>query len=208
MAWMRRLSRTRVSLLLLLMAAPAVCAAPDAILHTGPGTTIDGIAAIDGMRVFGGKTVSTPRGHVSDLILRGTALRMLGDTQLRFNGDSAELIAGAVLLTTNSQFKITSRCATVTPRSDDSRYLVQTQGKLVYVGAQKNDVAVKSRKTAVVNSGKTVAVYCAAPAEDIVTLGNDAGAKIAMAVSSAGAAAAGTSPLWDMSASSPAKPEP
>jgi hypothetical protein len=205
MAWMRRLFRTQVFLLLLLLAAPAVCTAPAAILHTGPGTTVDGIPAFDGMRVSGGQTVNTPPGHVGDLIMRGTVLRLLGDTQLRFNGDSAELIGGAVLLTTYSQFRITSGCATVTPRSDDSRYLVQTQKKLVYVGAQKNDVTVKSRRTMVVNSGKTVAVYCAAPAADIVTLGSDAGAKIALAISAAGAVAAGTSPLWDMSATSPTK---
>jgi hypothetical protein len=126
-----------------------------------------------------------------------------GDTQLHFNGDSAELISGAVLLTTNSRFKITSGCATVTPRSNDSSYFVETHGKLLHVGAQKNDVDVKTLKTSTVKAGKTVAVNCAAPAEDIVTLGSDKGAKIAIAVSSAAAAAVGTSVLWNMSASSP-----
>jgi hypothetical protein len=79
---------------------------------------------------------------------------------------------------------------------------VQLKGTIVFVTAQQSDVMVKSLTTRRVNSGKTVAVYCAAPAQDIVQLGSDAGAKIAMGVSSAGAIVVGTWPA-NMSPSSP-----
>jgi hypothetical protein len=200
---MRRVSRVRLTLLwLILLAYPALCAAPEAILHASPGTTVDGAAAIDGMRVFAGQALVTPRNRASDLILKGTSLRLLGDSQLRYNGDSAELISGAVLLTTSSRFTITSGCANATPPTDASRYLVQLKGKIVFITAQESDVVVKSHKTLRVNAGKTVAVYCAAPAQDIVQLGSDAGAKVAMGVASAGAIVAGTWPA-NMSPSSP-----
>jgi hypothetical protein len=210
---MRPVSRLRLQLLwLFLLASPAVCAAPEAILHAGLGATVDGAAAIDGMRIFAGQTLATPPGRFSDLILRGTSLRILGNTQLRFNGDSAELISGAVLLTTSNRFSISSGCAQATPPADTSRYLIQLKGKIVFVTAQQSEVIVKSQKTRRVSPGKTVAVYCAAPAQDIVGLGSEAGAKIAMGVSSAATVAAGTLPLVSsqpqssMSPPSPSEP--
>lgn len=187
---------------------PAICAAPEGILHSGPGTTVDGTAALDGMHVSSGQLLRTSSGRFSELLLRKSSLQLLGDTTLQFNGDSAELVAGGVLLNTSARFPVQSGCADVAPIMETSaRYLVQVQAKVVYVTAQEGDVRVHSRKEVRVKAGKSVAVYCATPAQNIVFLGADTLPKAIMA----GAAAASPAILFprskqDMSATSPSRP--
>ena len=168
-------------LVLILITIPSVCAAPGGILHTGPGTTIDGTAAIDGMHVLGGQLLRTATGHFSELFTRGSSLRLLGNTRLQFLGTSADLLAGGVSLSTSTQFSTRSDCAYITPRSlVPSRYLVQVQDRTVYVTAQQEATTVKARKAVTVPAGKTVAVYCGSAAQNIVFLSTDLPAKVIM----------------------------
>ena len=204
---MRRAFRIRLGLLVALVAIalPAICAAPEGILHPGPGTTVDGTPALDGMHVFGGQLLRTPHGQFGDLFTGGSSLRLLGDTKLRFDGDSAELVEGGVALNTTSRFSVRTGCTEVTPlTATAARYTVQLQQKTVYVTAERNDVTVRARKTVRVPAGKAVAVFCAAPKQDIVFVGKALPAKIIM-----GAAVAGMpTPLalkQDMSSSSPSQ---
>ncbi|MGZ4814405.1 MAG: hypothetical protein ACXVZV_03290 [Terriglobales bacterium] len=185
------LPRSRVAVIVIaaaLLAQYAMCAPPDGILRTGPGTTIDGTAALDGMHVFGGQLLRTAAGRFSELLTHGTSLRLLGDTQVRFNGGSADLLTGGLMLNSSTRFATRSECVNVTPQSEiASRYLVQVHDKVVYVTAQQNDVIVTARKTVRVPSGKTVAVYCEQPAQPILFVGSSAAAKVIM-----GAAVAAT----------------
>lgn len=200
---MRRAFRIRLSLLYLFLALPALCAAPEGILHPGPGTTVDGTPALDGMHVFGGQLLHTPHGQFSDLLTQSSSLRLLSDTKLQFDGDSAELVEGGVALNTTSRFPVRTGCAEVTPLTVAmARYTVQLQQKTVYVTAEQNDVTVRARKAVRVTAGKTVAVYCGTAAQSIVFLGRDLPAKIIMGSAVAGMPA----PLvlkQDMSSSSP-----
>jgi hypothetical protein len=173
--------------LVLLVCVSGLCAAPEGILHPGPGTTVDGTIAPEGMHVFGGQLLQTIPGRFSELLTRGSSLKLLGDTKLLFNDNSGELISGGVVLSTSSQFAVASGCASVTPLSTNARYMVQLQKSTIYVTAQQNSVAVKTRKTVHVDAGKTVAVYCASVAQSIVFLGRDLPAKVIM-----GSAAAAT----------------
>lgn len=182
-----------------------MCAAPEGILHPGPGTTVDGTPALDGMHVFGGQLLHTPHGQFSDLLTQSSSLRLLGDTKLQFEGDSAELVEGGVALNTTSRFPVRTGCAEVTPLTVAmARYTVQLQQKTVYVTAEQNDVTVRARKTVRVPAGKSVAVYCGTAAQNIVFLGRDTAAKVIM-----GAAVAGMpAPVvlkQDMSSSSPSQ---
>ena len=171
-----------------------MCAAPEGILHSSPGTTVDGVTARDGMHVFGGQLLRTPHGQFSDLLTRGTSVRLLSDTKLQFEGDSAELVEGGVALNTSTRFAVHTGCAEITPLAPiPSRYTVQRQQKTVYVTANESDVTVRAKKTVRVGSGKTVAVYCAAAGEDIVFVGaSNLAADVAMGV---GGAAAGAAPF-------------
>jgi hypothetical protein len=86
----------------------ALCAAPEAILHTGPGTTLDGEAAFDGMRIFGGQLLRTPAGQFSELLLPGNSIRLLGGSSSTYYGDSTELLSGGVALNTSTRFAVHS----------------------------------------------------------------------------------------------------
>jgi hypothetical protein len=186
----------------MLVALPAVCAAPEGILHSSPGMTVDGTAAMDGMHIFGGQMLRTPHGQFGDLLTRGSSLRMFSDTRLEFEGDSAELVQGAVALKTSTRFRLRTGCAEVTPLGPGmARYTVQLQDKTVYVTADEQDVSVRAKKNVRVPTHKTVAVYCAAAAQNIVFVGSDLGPKVAMGASSAGAGALAALP--DLSASGP-----
>ncbi len=188
--------------LVLLLAVPAICAAPEGILHTSGGTTVDGIVAIDGMHIFGGQVLRTPHSQFGDLLTRGSSLRLLSDTKLVFDGDSAELLEGGVALNTSTKFRVRTGCAEVTPvGSGTSRYTVQLQQKTVYVTADQSEVTVRARKEVRVATRKTIAVYCGAAAQNIVFIGSDMGTKVALGAGSAGAAVIATMP--DISAESP-----
>ncbi len=178
-----------ILLAIVMTAISAVCAAPEGVLHTvGRGTTVNGNPALDGMHVFGGQLLHTDPGRVSDLLTRGSSLRLLGDTSLQFNGNSADLLQGGLALSTSTQFPTSSGCARITPlAATPSRYLVQVYQKVVYVTAEQNDVNVTARKTVRVASGKTVAVYCASAAQNIVSLGKDLPAKVIMGSAAAAA---------------------
>ncbi len=186
---LRKRQLRRVALLVLLLnSLCGVCAAPEGILHAAVGTTVDGTMALEGMRVFAGQTLRTSPGRLSELLTRGGSLRLLGDTQLEFKGDSAELIHGGVLLNTGRGFEVQSDCAKVSAEPNASvRYLVQRIDQLVYVTVQQNDATVTSRKSVHVPMGKTVAVYCSQAAQPIVFVGSKVPAKVMM-----GAAAAAT----------------
>ena len=189
------------------MAVPAICAAPEGILHASPGATVDGTAALDGMHVFGGQILRTPHGQFGDLLTRGSSLRLLSDTKLQFHGDSAELMEGAVALNTSTQFSIETGCAEVTPvGTGHVRYTVQLQQKTVFVTADENEVTVRAKREVRVPSHKAVAVYCGAAAQNIVFIGGETGAKVAFGVGSAGAGAAAVlHPKEDVSASDPGR---
>lgn len=189
---------------LLFLALPAICAAPEGILRSSPGTTVDGTVAPDGMHIFGGQILRTPHGQFGDLLTRGTSLRLLSDTKLEFDGDSAELIEGGVALTTSTKFRVHTGCADVVPAaSSSSRYTVQLQQKTVYITADDRDLTVRAKKEVRVPTHKTVAVYCGAVAQDIVFLGREAGPKIVLGAGAAGSAAAAVLPRNDISAESP-----
>lgn len=190
------LSKLRICCwLLLLLTAPAICAAPEGILHSSPGVTVDGTVAMDGMHIFGGQILRTPRGQFGDLLTRGSSLRLLSDTKLLFDGDSAELIEGGVALNTSTRFRVKTGCAEVTPIGPGiSHYTVQLQQKTVYVTAEQNEVSVRAKREVRVSMHKTVAVFCGAAAQNIVFLGSDAVPKVALGASSAGAAAAAVLP--------------
>ena len=149
---------------------------------------------MDGMHIFGGQLLLTPRGTFSELLTRGSSLRLMGDTRLTFNGDSAELVQGGVALNTSTRFWIHTGCAEVTPLATATvRYTVQLQDKTVYVTAEQGDVTVRSRKATRVSAGKTAAVYCGAAGQNIVVVGGGSlPANVAMGAASAGAAGAAT----------------
>lgn len=188
---------------LVAIALPAICAAPEAVLYPGTGTTVDGTVAIEGMHVFGGQLVRTRHGQFGDLFTGGSSLRLLGDSKLRFDGDSAELFAGGVMLNTSSGFPVQCGCVRVKPSNTSARYLIQLQEKTVYVTAQKNEVSVRAKKTVRVDTGKTVAVYCGTAAQNIVFLGSDTASKVIMGVGMAGTPIAPLLKSGNMSSSSP-----
>ena len=164
---------------------------------------MDGTAALEGMHVFSGQVLQTSPGRYSDLLTHGGSLRLLSNTKLQFNGDSAELIEGGVQTNTSSQFSVRSGCASVTPSSGTGvRYLVQWLNHTLYVTAEQEEITVKSRKAVHVSKGKTVAVYCAQATQPIAFVGSDVTAKVIM-----GAAASATPlsalPKSEMSSSSP-----
>jgi hypothetical protein len=180
----------------------AICAGPEGILHPGVETTVDGTIALDGMHVFGGQILRTGNGRYSELLTRGSALRLLGDTKLQFKGDSADLLAGGLLLSTSTRFPTQSGCVQVTPDlMTASRYLVQVQKKTVYVSAEQNQITVTARRSVRVPAGKTVAVYCGSAAQSIVFVGKDLAPKIIMGTSAASA------PFAALPASGGAKPD-
>ncbi len=178
-----------------------MCAAPEGILRSSGGATVDGTAAMDGMRIFGGQIVRTAHGQFGDLLTRGGSLRLLSDTKVEFDGDSAELMEGAVSLNTSAKFRVRTSCAEVTPLPGHVRYTVQLQQKTVFVTADESDVTVRAKKEVRVPVHKTVAVYCGAAAQNIVFIGSDAGMKAAMGAGAAGAAGAAVLPRADISAS-------
>jgi len=171
---------TTLLVAMLLASLAAVCAAPEGIIHSSSGTTVDGTPALEGMHIFGGQMLRTGPGRFSETLTHGSSLRLFGDTKLEFNDNSAELISGGVLLSTASRFSVQSGCANITPQDSTARYTVQMEGKTVYVAAQQNGLTVKSRKSVRVEAGKTVAVYCGAAAQNIVFLGGDLASKVIM----------------------------
>ena len=191
--------------LLLLLSVAGICAGPEGILHPGEGTTVDGTVALDGMHIFTGQMLRTSTGRYSELLTRGSTVRLLGDTKLRFKGDSADLIGGSVLLSTSTRFSTQSECARITPDlMTPSRYLVQLQNSTVFVSAEQNDVTITTRRSVRVPTGKTVAVYCASPAQTIVFVGRDLAPKVIMG-SAAAATPLGLLPKPDMSPSGPSQ---
>jgi len=164
----------------ILLVVPAVCAAPEGVLHYVSGTTVDGTTALEGMRISIGQHVHTPAGHFSELLTHGSTLRVLGNASLEFDGALANLVEGGVALSTSSQFPVHCACATVAPvNSAKTRYTVQLQQKTVYVAAEEGDLLVKSqRKSKTVPAGKTAAVLCGAAAQDILLVGSDISTKV------------------------------
>lgn len=174
----------------MLLALPAICAAPEGILHSSPGMTVDGTAAMDGMHIFGGQMLRTPHGQFGDLLTRGSSIRMFSDTRLQFEGDSAELVQGGVALKTSTRFRVRTGCAEVTPLGPGmARYTVQLQDKTVYVTADEQDVSVRTKKDVRVPTHKTVAIYCGAAAQNIVFVGSDLAPNVAAGAGAAGAGA-------------------
>jgi len=190
----------------LLLAIPGLCAAPDGVLHYASGTTVDGTVALDGMHILSGQHLRTPAGRLSELLTRGSTLRLLGGTNLEFDGDSANLIEGGVALNTANQFVVRCGCASVIPsNAAKARYLVQLEQKTVFVTAEEAEVSVKSRKKSkTVPAGKTVAVLCGTAAQDIVFAGGNIPVNV-MAGSVAASAVAGPVLNWklNVSAASP-----
>ena len=175
---------------MLFLALPAICAAPEGILHTSSGMTVDGTTAMDGMHIFGGQMLRTPHGQFGDLLTRGSSIRLFSDTKLQFDGDSAELVQGGVALKTSTGFRVRTGCAEATPVGPGmARYTVQLQDKTVYVTADERDVSVRARKEVRVPAQKTVAVYCGAAAQNIVFVGSDVAPKVAVGAGAAGAGA-------------------
>ena len=183
--------RKVLALGMIMISLLAWSAAPEATLFAGPGTTIDGVEAISGTRVFAPARLRTPKGQYSDLILSGASLRLLpGSTQ--YFGDYLELLEGGVTLKTTSGFKIHSECMTATPQPQPpSRYAVQRLEKTVYVSVQEGSVLVQARRAVQVAPGKTVAVYCGSPRQEIVFTGNNLPAKVLMGTATGAGAATG-----------------
>ena len=152
---------------LLLTSLPAVSAAPEAVLYAGAGATIDGVAAFNGSRVFVRSVLHTPKGQVSDLIVPGSSIRFLASTGSRFLGDSADLLEGGVTLKTSTKFSIHSGCMTASPLSAGARYTVQLLEKTVYVSVHEGEVQVHSLRGVRVSGGKTVAVFCGSPKQEL-----------------------------------------
>jgi len=180
---------------LLAIAMPVICAAPEGILHPGTGTTVDGTVALDGMHIFGGQLLRTQHGQESELLTRGSSIKMLSDTKLLFNGDSAQLIEGEVALSTENGFFLRSDCAEIMPGSQAAaRYTVQIKDKTIYVSADQSELTVRSRKSVRLENGKTAAVFCGTPKEEIVVSGGSHGSSkvwIAGAAGGVAGAAAG-----------------
>ena len=182
--------------------APARCAAPEAILHFASGTTVDGTPAMDGMRIGGGQKVHTPEGRFSELLMHGSTIRVLGNANLEYDGDSAELVEGGVALTTSNQFPVHCGCASIAPvHPGKTRYLVQLEQRTVYVTSQEGDLSVKSRKKSkTVPTGKTAAVFCGAAAQEILFVGENLPVHV-IAGSVAASAIAGPVINWKMNVS-------
>lgn len=183
----------------------AVCAAPEAVFCGGAGTTIDGVPALSGTRVFVPSVLRTPKGQFSELLLPGNSIRLLEDSGSRYLGNRMELLTGGVTLNTKTGFSVESGCMTATPDSKDAaHYTVQVLQKTVYVSVLEGEIAVRSQKSVRVKAGRTVAVFCGLPKQEIVFAGNNLPAKVIM-----GAAAAATPlallPKSDMSAEGPSR---
>ncbi len=163
---------------------------------------MDGTPALEGMHVSIGQRVHTPAGRFSELFTRGTTVRVLGNANVNFDGESATVTEGGVALTTASQFPVHCSCATVSPVKDDkTRYTVQLEQKTVYVIVEEGDVLVKSqKKSKTVPSGKTVAVLCGAAAQEIVFAGGGVPVNV-IAGSVAASAVAGPVINWKMNIS-------
>src|SRR5438270_4015742 len=125
--------RSRVSLRLVLtvcvmLSVPAVCAAPEAFVYPGPGTTIDGMPASNGSRLFTRSILRTPKGQFTELILTGNSIRLLESSQSRYLVNTLELLTGGVTLKTTTGFGIQSQCVTAAPTSRaPARFTVQLQ---------------------------------------------------------------------------------
>ena len=171
---------------LLLVSLTAVCAAPEALLYGGSGTTIDGVAAFNGTRVFVRSMLHTQKGQFTELLLPGSSIRLLESSGSRYLGDAMDLLEGGVTLKTASGFAVHCSCMTASPRLDSSaRYTVQMQEKTVYVNVYEGQVAVRALKNVSVASGKTVAVFCGSAKQEIVFAGKNLPAKVVMGTAAA-----------------------
>jgi hypothetical protein len=166
---------------LLLLAVTGICAAPEAVLHTSGGTTLDGEAAFDGMRVFGGQMLQTKPGQSGELLLPGNSIRVLGDSRVRYLGDASELMSGGIVLSTSTGFAVSSGCMRALPTRDTTAsYTVRLVDKTVYVTVEAGEVNVKSKREVRVPALKTAAIYCASPKQEIVIAGHHLAAKMAL----------------------------
>lgn len=176
------------------LSMPAICAAPEAVLHASAGATLDGEAALDGMRVFSGQTLRTENSRVSELFLSGNTIRILPDSNVKYLGDSLDLLAGGVTLTTSTRFPIRSQCVTVTPLSSTSaHYTVQIVAKKVFVAAESGAITVKALREVRIASPKTATIDCASPAQDIIVPASHFAVKAAAGAAIAAAPIAGLS---------------
>ena len=164
----------------------AFCAAPEsATLFAGPGTTIDGEAAMNGTRVFPPAMLRTPKGQFSELLLPGSSVRLL-ESSARYTGDSMELLDGGISLKTSNGFKVQSECMTATPEAaKPARYTVQRLDKTVYVSVHEGTVSVQAKRSAQVPSGRTVAVFCGSPKQEILFAGSNLPATVLMGTAAA-----------------------
>ena len=201
----------RLALVLLtVLSLPAVCAAPEALLYTGPGTTVDGAPAFNGTRVFISSVLQTPKGRFSELILTGNSIRLLENTSSRYLGESMDLLTGGVTLKTATGFSVHSECMTASPtEATSTHYTVQLLNRTVYVSVHEGEVKVQSKKAVSLVAGKTAAIFCAAPKQDIILVSRDLPAKVLMGAAVAGTPAAlipQSGSKADMSSEAPAQP--
>jgi hypothetical protein len=174
----------------LVLSVCAVGAAPEAVLHTGPGATLDGTAAFDGMRVFPGQVLRAPADQSSELLLAGNSIQLAPGSSSTYRGDSADLISGTIALATSTQFSVHSGCMTAHPlASGSARYTVELKDRILYVTVQSGQVSVSSKRSVTVSARKSAAIHCEAPQQDIVLSGSHLPPKVFLGTAAAAAPA-------------------
>ena len=124
---------------------------------------------IDTLGVFDGQKVVNQGLNFASLKQAGTAVRLLGDTQLVYHPTYSEFSSGIAAVSTSKQYALTSNCFSVKPVSDaPSRYTVAYQEGKIYVWAELNDVTIKGKREVRVQQSKIYAITgCGTPGEVI-----------------------------------------
>jgi hypothetical protein len=171
----------------------SICATAQATMVSGEGVKIDGDPAPPGTRVFVHNLIRTLAGKSAEITWLGVSLRVLGDSEWRFERSSSVLAPasrnGAVTLSTTARHSIKCRCMTATPASTSkTSYTVLRLNDKVYVSVQEGEVIVKVASETTVKKDRTVVIDCAKPKAVVVFAGgSDTLAKIVMGTSIAAA---------------------
>jgi len=115
-----------------------------ALLHSDGGTWLNGNPAPETSAIFPDALIQTKSGHSAKIDVDGSAVTVLPETLVQFEGDELVLEHGSLQLTTARAMKVRVNCITVIPVTPDrTQYDVTDVDGKVTVMAHKNDVKIR-----------------------------------------------------------------
>jgi hypothetical protein len=117
-----------------------------AILHHNGGTLLNGNPAPPASAIFPNDTVQTQSQHEATINAAGSAVTVVPETLVQFEGDELVLDHGTVLVGSSRGLRVRVGCITVIPATPAwTQYDVTDVDGKVTVAARKSDVNIESR---------------------------------------------------------------